>query len=273
MSVSDTQDERLHEQVYYTTARVRTNEAGGSGVCIFSEQEDGRAHTFVLTNHHVVESAISIEKKWDPTLKSEYPQEESDSVDVEFFSYNNYSKAVGSSTYQADIVAWDDLERRDIALLKLREREDTMEYVADMLPYEERDQIFTGDDVYAVGAGLGHPVFQTPGEVTNAHYELGSQVYIGTNSPITFGNSGGGLYKEGTDGNFYLIGLPARVSIQGWSDVANHIGFAVPIEKVYEFLEDNKMEALWSDEYTVEDSESRLRDMRRREKEKHVGES
>lgn len=271
MTVTDTQNEKLHEQVYYTTCRVRANDAGGSGVCIFSQDEGGRAHTFVLTNHHVVQNSITIEKKWDPTLKREYPQEESDSVDVEFFSYNNYSKAVGSNTYQAEIVAWDDLERRDIALLKLREREDVMDHVATLLPYDERDQIFTGDKVYAAGAGLGHPVFQTPGEVTNAYYELGSQVYIGTNAPITFGNSGGGLYKEGSDGNYYLIGLPARVSLQGWGDVANHIGFAVPIAVIYEFLEDNKMEALWSDEYTVEESEKRLAVMRRGEKEALMG--
>lgn len=270
--VGETQREPLHEQVYYTTCRVRVQDAGGSGVCVFSEVEDGEAHTFVLTNHHVVESAIDVEEKWDPTLKREYPQEESDTATVEFFQYNEHSKEVGSQSYQADILAWDDKERRDIALLKLRESEETMSHVANLLPYGERTAVYMGDDVYAAGAALGHPVFQTPGEVTNAYYEMNGQPYIGTNAPITFGNSGGGLFKVGTDGAYYLIGLPARVSLQGFGDVANHIGFAVPIQTIYEFLEDNKMECIWSDEYTVEESLDRREEMLNRQKEKLLGE-
>lgn len=273
MSVGDTQRERLHEEVYYTACRVRADQAGGSGVCIYSEEdEDGIAHTFIITNHHVIRDLITVEDRWDPTLKREYPQEASDTATVEFFSYNEHSKEVGSESYAADIVAWDDMDRRDIALLKLRESENTMGSVANLLPYEERSAVYMGDNVYAVGAGLGIPVFQTPGEVTNAYYEMGGQAYIGTNSPITYGNSGGGLFKVGSDDHYYLIGLPARVSLQGMGDTANHMGFAVPIKTVYEFLEDNKMDVIWDDDYTVAECENRLKEMRENQKQELIGE-
>lgn len=103
-----------------------------------------------------------------------------------------------------------------------------------------------------MGAALGEPVMQTGGEVTNASYEIGGQKYIGTNAPITFGNSGGGLFKLEADGNYYLIGVPARVRMQGWSDVANHIGFAVPISTIYKFLEENIYNHIWDTNHTPE---------------------
>lgn len=259
-SVSDTQDEKKHQQIYYTACRVTAGDAGGSGICIFSDtDENDVAHTYVLTNHHVVEDLISIEEKWVPSVQEERKRETTETVSVEFFQYNDFSKAVGTQSYQADIVAWDHMDRRDIALLELREREETIDNVADMLPYDERESIYMFDEVYAVGAALGHPVFQTPGEVTNAQIEMGQQTYIGTNSPITRGNSGGGLFKKGSDGSFYLIGLPARVSFQGFGDLANHIGFAVPIAEIYDFLEANNFRFIWDDEYTIE-SEAELRE-------------
>lgn len=271
-TVGMTAREQLHEQVYYTAARVRTNEAGGSGVCVYSDRDsDGSAHTFILTNHHVVEGAIEVEERFDPTLKREYPQEESDTITVEFFQYNEHSKEVGSESYQADIVAWDDKDRRDLALLKLRESEETMGYVAEMLPYDERSSIYLGDKVYAVGAALGYPVFQTPGEVTNAYYEVGGQPHIGINSPIAAGNSGGGLFKQGSDGNYYYIGAPARVAVSGFSAI-EHMGFAVPLSVIYQFLEDNKMEFIWSDDYTVGECEARREEMLQRQKTQLMGE-
>lgn len=262
-SVGNTQDKKKHEQMYYTACRVTAGDAGGSGICIFSDtDENGVAHTYVVTNHHVVDDLISIEEKWVPSVQEERKRETTETVSVEFFQYNDFSKAVGTQSYQADIVAWDHSSRRDIALLELREREETIEYVADLLPYDERENIYMFDEVYAVGAALGHPVFQTPGEVTNASIEMGQQTYIGTNAPITMGNSGGGLFKHGSDGNYYLIGLPARVSFQGFGDLANHIGFAVPITEVYDFLSQNNFRFIWSDEYTIEGEAERREEAR-----------
>jgi S1-C subfamily serine protease len=262
-SVADTVDEQKHEEMYYCACRIQAGDAGGSGICIYSDRrENGYAHTLVLTNHHVVDDLISVEEQWDPTLQEERKQEVTETATVEFFQYNDYSKAVGTQAYQADVVAWDHQDRRDIALLELRETEATMDHVAGMLPYDQRESIYMFDQVYAVGAALGHPVFQTPGEVTNAQIEMGQQTYIGTNSSLSFGSSGGGLFKQGADGHYYMIGLPARVSMQGFGSVANHIGFAVPVDEIYDFLDENHVQYIWQDDVTIAECEQKRADKR-----------
>lgn len=272
MELGEITSEKEHEQVYYTACRIRAGEVGGSGICFYSDRDaSGKAHTLILTNHHVISKLIKVEKKWDPMLKREYPQEETKKAEVDFFQYNDYSRAVGSNSYEADILAWDDMEKRDIAVLKLREEEKLMKYTASLYPRDICNKIYMYDKVYAVGAALGIPVFQTPGEVTNASYEINGQKFIGTNSPITFGNSGGGLFKRANDGNWYLIGLPARVSMQGWGDVANHIGFAIPIEVIYKFLEDNEFQYVWDESQTIEECQAKREEKQKRAKERLLG--
>ena len=257
---------KKHDQMYYTACKVITPKATGSGIVIYSKKKDKDGLTYILTNHHVVESNIEIKKKWDSSLKKKVDKETLKAVTVEFFSYNDFSRAVGSKSFEADIVAYSHTDELDLALLKLREKERVFKHVALLYPFEVRERIFTFDKVYAVGAGLGEPVFQTGGEVTNASYEIEGRKFIGTNSPITFGNSGGGLFKLEKDGHFYLIGVPARVKLQGWADVANHIGFAVPIASIYDFLKENCYEHIWDSSHDVEHDDKRREIKRKRAK-------
>lgn len=253
------ENKKWHKQAYYPVAKVHAEEATGSGSVIYSQQceKDDEVYSYVLTNHHVVAKNIDLDEKFDPTLKQERLQETLQPVQVEFFSYNNYSRAVGSQKHDADIVAWSHMDQHDLALLRLRDTESELDHVAKMYPYEHRKDIHMREDVWAVGAGLGYPVFQTNGQITNAKIDLESETYVATNSPICGGNSGGALFKEDS-GDFYLIGVPARVAIQGWGDVANHIGFAIPIETVYKFLKDNCFEHIWKDDHNpVDDREER----------------
>jgi len=263
----DKEIKKKHDQIYYTACKVIAEKGTGSGILIFSKKnEKNEGITYLLTNYHVVENNVKVVKKWDSSIKRKIDKEILKAVSVEFFSYNDFSKAVGSKTFEADIVAYSHSDELDLALLQLREKERTFENVALLYPYEVKEKIFTFDKVYAVGAGLGDPVFQTGGEITNASYEIGGRKYIGTNSPITFGNSGGGLFKLEEDGNYYFIGVPARVKLQGWSDVANHIGFAVPIATIYDFLEENCYEHIWDSTHTIENDEKRREKKRRRAK-------
>ena len=62
------------------------------------------------------------DKKWDPVLKRKADKEILDSVNVEFFRYNNYSHTVGSFAVEADIVAYSEVEGgQDWALLRVRD--------------------------------------------------------------------------------------------------------------------------------------------------------
>jgi S1-C subfamily serine protease len=256
-----------HKEMYYTACRVRTEKAMGSGIVIFSAfDKSQKAHTYILTNHHVISNAIQVKKVWDSALKRKIDKETLRPVEVDFFNYNDYSKSIGSNSYQADIVAYGHYEEGiDLALLELRERERKFDYVAKLYPKKVCKNVYMFDRVYAVGAGLGEPVFQTPGEVTNAAYEIEGKIYIGTNSPITFGNSGGGLFKF-DNGHYYLIGVPAMVKLQGWADIANHIGFCVPIESIYQFLEENCYEHIWDSKHTIEEDAKRRRKKQKKAK-------
>lgn len=206
-----------HRQMYYTAVRVTAGDVGGSGICIHSQKHDGKARTFVITNHHVIENLIEVDKEWDSTLKREYPQETTNTADIEFFNYNNYSKSVGSDSYKAEILAYDHKDKRDIGLLELKEQEKTMDFAADLYPKDHKNDIYMFDEVYAVGAALGIPAFQTPGEITNVRMELEGQEFIGTNSPITFGNCLTGDSKV-----FTTEGIKSIENIEKGEEVYTH---------------------------------------------------
>ena len=74
-----------HEQMFYPTVRVRTKKAGGSGTVVYSEEYKGEVYTYIITNQHVIDDSVHIEKKWDPVLKRK--------VDKEFKNLEDYLKS------------------------------------------------------------------------------------------------------------------------------------------------------------------------------------
>ena len=99
-----------HEEMLYPTVRVRTGRSGGSGTVVFSQKNGDEAHTYIITNHHVISENIKVVKKWSPIYKRKIDTEFLDTVQVEFFRYNNFSKCIGSFAVEADIVAYSDVE-------------------------------------------------------------------------------------------------------------------------------------------------------------------
>lgn len=190
--------------VEVTTQQVKTGsfsqqyiqKGAGSGVII---SKDG----YIITNYHVIEGASKI----SVTLrdKTEY-------TDV---------KVVG--TYAAG----------DIALLKVKAKKS--------LPYAtfgDSSKLSVGD--YAVV--IGNPLGQLGGTVTDGIISaLDREVTIDnqtmnllqTNSEISPGNSGGGLFN----GNGELVGI---VNAKSSSNSAEGIGFAIPINDVQDVLSDLK---------------------------------
>lgn len=142
-----------HEQMFYPTVRVRTKKAGGSGTVVYSKEHEGEVYTYVITNHHVVSDSVKVEKKWDPVLKRKVDKEILDTVYVEFFRYNNYSHTVGSFAVEADIVAYSEVDGgQDWALLRVRDKENKADWVANLFPLDDIDNIHIFDKVFAVGA-------------------------------------------------------------------------------------------------------------------------
>jgi len=239
-----------HEKIALPCVRIRANKAGGSGTAIYSK--DGS--TYVLTNHHVVSSCISIERKWSALLKSERKIDVFEQVDAHFFEYQYSSRAIGGTTVQSDIMCYDKDE--DLALIKLRSPKPMP--VADLYPRGQEDKLRIGMPIICVGAGLGEPPVQTGGFLSQFGQELDRKEYWLGTAPMIFGNSGGALFLEE---NYQLIGVPSMIMVTmlGWSaDPITHLSYSVPITRIYQFLEDQRFRFIYDDKFT-EESEAEVR--------------
>ena len=259
-----------HEQMFYPTVRVRTKKAGGSGTVVYSKEHKGEVYTYVITNHHVIADSVKIEKKWDSVLKRKTDKEKLDTVFVEFFRYNNYSHTVGSFAVEADIVAYSEVEGgQDWALLRVRDKENTADWVANMFPLDDLDNVHIFDKSYAVGASLGHPPVASEGMITYMDDEIDSYKYWMSSAPTIFGNSGGAVYRWSDNRKRYeYIGIPSRISIQpmGFSaDAITHMGYFIPIERVYKLLEENDYQFIYDDKISIDDC-NKARDKKQKPK-------
>lgn len=249
-----------HQSIALPCVRVRANEAGGSGTVIFSEQNDnGEYSTYLLTNHHVVDGSISVKKEWSTLLKRERKMDYFEPVDAHFFEYMWESRNVGGNTKKCEIVAYDPNE--DLALLKLR---DTREVpaVASMFPRDEEKKLKVGMPVVAVGAGLGAPPVQTEGVLSQFGIDIDRKEFWLQTGPTIYGNSGGALFLRDT---YELIGVPARIAVtlSGFSsDAITHLSFAIPITRIYDFLEEQRFRFIFDDGFTEEGEAELRRDMR-----------
>ena len=247
-----------HEQMFYPTVRVRTKKAGGSGTVVYSKKYKKEVYTYVITNHHVIADSINIDKKWDPVLKRKVDKETLDTVFIEFFRYNNYSHTVGSFAVEADIVAYSEVQGgQDWALLRVRDKENKADWVANMFPLDDIENVHIFDDCYAVGASLGHPPVASNGMITYMDDEIDHYKYWMSSAPTIFGNSGGAVYRWSTNRKKYeYIGIPSRISIQpmGFSaDAITHMGYFIPIDRVYGLLEENDYQFIYDSSISIDE--------------------
>ena len=250
-----------HEQMFYPTVRVRTKKAGGSGTVVYSEKFNDEVYTYVITNHHVISDSVHVEKKWDPVLKRKVDKEILDTTYVEFFRYNNYSHTVGSFAVEADIVAYSEVNGgQDWALLRVRDKENKADWVANMFPLSDIENVHIFDDCFAVGASLGHPPVASNGMITYMDDEIEHYKYWMSSAPTIFGNSGGAVYRWSDNRKQYeYIGIPSRISIQpmGFSaDAITHMGYFIPIERVFKLLDDNDYQFIYDSNYSIEDCQA-----------------
>ena len=249
-----------HIEMFYPTVRVRTQKSGGSGTVVYSKKNkvDGQVYTYVITNQHVVSDNIKVVKKWNPVLKRKVDTEILDTVSVEYFRYNNYSNCIGSFAVEADIVAYSEVEGgQDWALLRVRDTENTCDYVANLFPMDDIQDVHIFDPVFAVGASLGHPPIASEGIITYMDDEIDHYKYWMSSAQTIYGNSGGACYRYSSKRKQYdWIGVPSRISVSpsGFSsDAITHMGYFIPIERIYNLLDENNYNFIYDDNYTIED--------------------
>ena len=245
-----------HEQILYPTVRVSTSRGGGSGTVLFSgKDKSDMCVTMILTNHHVIEDCIEVKDNvWDQRLGKSVKREFKQAVKVEFFHYNDYSHCIGSRGVDADIIAYDALQ--DIALLKLRDKENIANHVARIIPTDKLDTIHIFDQVWCCGAALGHPPLPTMGYIGGLDDEYDNYKYGLSSASTVYGSSGGALFKYSADRDMYeYIGMPAmcEVSFTGFSpSLVSHMSYFIPIERIIAFLDENCYTFIYDREISIE---------------------
>ena len=226
-----------HAAYLYPIVRIEAPNGVGSGTIIYSELcEKGVAYnTYVITNHHVIDSAITITKEWDTDLQKEVQVERRASVFVEIFQYRNMSEPIGVLKVKADIMIYSDSDKaEDMAILKLR-TEDKANHIAKLLPRDRADKYFAFDPTVAVGCSRGFNPMPSEGMVSRRNLTIRTFDYDMSSAQIAAGNSGGAMFLAKTG---ELIGIPSMGVVAGWMGGAiAHMGIFIPIERVYNFLD------------------------------------
>lgn len=254
--------EQRHQLCLYPEVRIRADKAGGSGTIIYSQPGEERCETYVLTNHHVVASQIKVEKQWDTLLQRDRKRDVLGTPQVEVFQYDFGSRVIGGTSYQTDIVCYD--KNEDMALLRIRAPQQ-FPWVAQMYPRDQVEELQCFMPVWTVGCGLGEKPVITAGFLSSFGNEIDNKDYFLSTASSIFGNSGGATFLGETG---EMIGVPARVMVVfiGWSaDPIAHMGYSIPIWRVYQFLEDQMFQFIYDDSYTSVQCQQMRESRRQRE--------
>ena len=196
-SVVEINTETVIYQKYYGNY---IQSGAGSGVIIGSDEE--KKTYYVITNHHVVDSANTI-----------------------------LVRLYDGSEYNAALVASDEIS--DIAIVAISESEGRELSVA---AYGDSSELRNGQDIFAIGNPLG----QLGGSVikgiiskTERHISVSGirMSLLQIDASVNPGNSGGGLFDMA--GN--LIGI---VNAKSSGDNVDGLGFAIPINTAIEVAND-----------------------------------
>lgn len=235
---------------FSSSCRVDANEARGSCTIIYSRNGE----TYALTNFHVVEKNIKYGTAWNPLLQRDQKTELRDVVQILYPRIDDTYNIIGYSTVLADIVLYH--KEQDIALLKFR---DKTQYpaihwyskdVAESAPILSR--------LAAIGAALGQKPIVTEGLLNGKQIEIDNYEYWVSSAQSIFGNSGGGMFIL-KDDRWYFFGIPSRIAVQpmGFSAQAiTHLGYFIPLHRIYEWLEDSCFQFLYDFNYTSDQCET-----------------
>ena len=240
-------------EAFKSSCRVDANQARGSCTIIHSKN----GSTFALTNFHVVANNVKYGTIWDSLLQKDVKRELKDAVQILFPRMDKHNDVIGHATVTADIVLYD--KEQDIALLKFRD--ETPYPAVEWHPVDGVKHIPILTRVAAIGAALGGKPIATEGLLNGKQIEIDNYEYWMSGAQSIFGNSGGGLFVQ-VDDEWTFLGIPSRIAVQpmGFANQAiTHMGYFIPLFRIYEWLDDNCYQFLYDDEFTSEQCD-KLRD-------------
>lgn len=261
-----TQWDKRHEELMLPVTRIRTKKALGSGTVIYSKPgKDNDYTTLILTNWHVVENLIEVKEVWSSLLQRNIKKDVRSIADVDFFEYRWVSRAIGQTAIQADIAAYDRDE--DLALLKLRSGK-PVPAVAKLYPKDKENKLRVTMPVFTVGAGLGESPIITQGMLSQFGIDIDNREFILNSAASIFGNSGGAMFLADTH---ELLGVPARIAVT-WGSAVTHMSYAIPITRIYAFLENQRYRFIYDSQFTEEGEDKERERMRERDERRRLGE-
>jgi S1-C subfamily serine protease len=242
-----------HDQMLSSVVLIDQGQGSGSGTVIYSAEYEGEVHTYILTNFHVVSSAVTVSEEWDSKLGKNVDVERRQPVDAYWFEYIQYSINTGKRGQRAEIVAYN--AKMDLALIRLVDTENIVTPVSPIIP--QSDTVHLMESVWAIGSGMGFPPFATRGEIAAVDGRQSGMTYMMSTAPIVWGNSGGALFRWSDDRTRYeLIGVPSRITIAGFRFPIFNMAWSIPAETIFEFLENNNLCFIYTEPCPVEEDEA-----------------
>lgn len=249
--------EKFHHQGVYTVVSVTAPEGLGSGTLLYSRPHPAGkkgALSYVLTNHHVIKSAITYKMEWSTLIGREIKVAHTAEVTIGRFHYHDLSGLDAASSHRAHIVAYDAV--RDLALLEVRGQE-PFPYTATLLP--EEGELYMGMQVVTIGCPLGHKPLPTTGILSSLDEYVDNRRFLLSCAPQIFGNSGGAsfVYLPDDGGTWYLVGTPSMIDVV-YGNPVPHLSYIIPHQTIRDFLEEQYYHFVLDDSKTYEECE-RLR--------------
>ena len=209
------------QQMLCPVCRLKLGNGDGTFSGVFISKNE------ILTAYHGVADAIKRIGLQSQATEVRHP------ITVEVFDYASKDKP---KTYKAEIVLYD--EAQDIALLKASKA--NCEYPALLIPEEAIELCEIFDEVYTVGASLGHVPIPSRGIITYLNEEYAYGNYWMTNASIAVGNSGGGVFRYNPKTKKHeLTGITTHVHADDEGDVIQimtHMVSFVPPKVLHAFL-------------------------------------
>lgn len=243
------------------SASCRVDAKNARGSCTIIHSKDGE--TYALTNFHVIANNVKYGTSWDPLLQRDKKTELRDVAQVLFPRVNKNHDIIGYATVDADIEMYH--KEQDIALLKFRD--ETPYPVVKLYPKDGSKNIPLLSSVVAIGAALGQKPIVTEGLLNGKQIEIDNYEYWLSGAQSIFGNSGGGLFVL-KDDMWFFLGIPSRIAVQpmGFTVQAiTHMGYFIPLHRIYDWLEDNCYQFIYDGNFTSEQCKTMREDKAKNE--------
>jgi hypothetical protein len=219
--------------------KVEYEANSGSGVVICVRKEDIGYRNFIITNFHIINSAIQI---------TEEEEEERGVIAVNSYTYEDHGKKTVERTSQANIIAHS--KELDLALLEVIDKSIKLCSIS-LLPKHEKLNLF--QQIWNVGFPGNRDIVFVDGIINGFNKGSVNDIgflssYIQTSAPIWFGSSGG-LASVKINNKYYLAAIPALVdtSIKG----APYVNWGIDTNSIRIFLQINDLGFVENDKIKI----------------------